>query len=40
MPDDDSDSLALAGEEDPLSGHAVDLRGARDEEAAEQPALH
>jgi hypothetical protein len=39
MPDDDSDSLALAGEEDPLSEQAVDIRGARDEEAAEQQFL-
>jgi hypothetical protein len=36
MPDGDSDSLALAGEEDPLSEQAVDLRGARDEGAAKQ----
>ena len=40
MPDDDSDSLVLAGEEDPLSKQAIDLRGARDEEATGQQILH
>jgi hypothetical protein len=40
MPDDDSDSLGLAGEEDPLSEQAVDLKGARGEKAAEQQILH
>jgi hypothetical protein len=39
MPDDDSDSLGLAGEEDPLSVQAGGLKGARDEEAAEQQIL-
>jgi hypothetical protein len=39
MPDDDSESLALVGEEDPLSEQAVDLKDAGDEEAAEDQIL-